>query len=213
MAVVEAAPMSTRLNTLHDEAVHAGPLGDLGLLNRRHSDPDRGPSLVQSIDLRRGRAAESRGDDGKVRRAQHVHLGLVGVVVPTGDAEVDAAPVRLRTQTLGIRWHPGDAGTMTGWREEIDTVWRRLRQERADLRQFALHRLDRLVAGGQKAQTASGGDSGSQRGCRWATGHRCLNDRVRDRARSKSGHTDSLLRLHGTTAGGVHDDTLRRTSR
>ena len=128
MAVVEAAPVSTRLDTLHDEAVHAGPLGDLGLLNRRHGDPDRGPGLVQSIDLRRGWAAESRGDDGKVRRAQQVHLGLVGVVVPTGATEGDAAPVRLLAQTLGIRWHPGDAGTVTGWREEIDTVWRRLGQ-------------------------------------------------------------------------------------
>ncbi len=128
MGVVEAAPMPARLNTLHDEAVHAGFVGELGLLDIRHGDPDRGPGLVQSINLRRGGAAESRGDDRKVSCAQQVHLGLVGVVVPTRLAEGDAAPVRLLTQTLGIRWHPGDAGTMTGWREEIDTVRCRIRQ-------------------------------------------------------------------------------------
>ena len=44
MGVVEAAPVSTRLNTLHDEAVHAGLLGELGLLDRRDGDPDRDPA-------------------------------------------------------------------------------------------------------------------------------------------------------------------------
>ena len=53
MGVVEAAPVSTRLDTLHDEAVHAGLLGELGLLDSRHGDPYRGPGLVQSINLRR----------------------------------------------------------------------------------------------------------------------------------------------------------------
>ena len=129
MGVVEAAPVSTRLNTLHDEAVHAGLLGELGLFDRRDGDPDRGPGIVQSINLRRGWAAESRRDDRNVLRAQQVQLGLVGVVVPTREAEGDAAPVRLLTQTLGIGRHPCDAGTMTGWREEIDTVWCRLGQQ------------------------------------------------------------------------------------
>ena len=58
MGVVEAATVSTRLNTLHDEAVHAGLLGELGLLDSRNGDPDRGPGIVQSINLRRPWAAK-----------------------------------------------------------------------------------------------------------------------------------------------------------
>src|SRR5664279_2291132 len=123
MGVVEAAPVSTGLDTLHDEAVRAGLLGDLGLLDGGHGDPDRGPGLVQAINLRRGWAAKSHRDDRNVLRAQQVQLGLVGVVVPTRDAEGDGAPVCLLTQTLGVGRHSCDAGTVTGWGEEIDTVW------------------------------------------------------------------------------------------
>ena len=129
MGVVEAATVSTRLNTLHDEAVHAGLLGELGLLDSRNGDPDRGPGIVQSINLRRGWAAKGHRDDRNLPRAQQVQLGLVAVVVPTGEAEGDGAPVRFLTQALGIGCHPCNPGTMTGWREEIDTVWCPLSQK------------------------------------------------------------------------------------
>ena len=53
MGIVEAAPMPTRLKTLHDKPSTPACCSELGLLDRGHGDPDRGPGLVQPIDLAR----------------------------------------------------------------------------------------------------------------------------------------------------------------
>lgn len=170
---LDADGVGTR--ALRGERFGGGGDGD----DREGADAREG---VQRVPVR---AAEGEADhrDGVVE--QDRDLGLVRVVVAgVRIAERGVVPGGLAGQLLGVDLDGGGIGGDGLGHEEVHAEG--VRGEAADLLDLLVHRLGRLVPGGEEAEAAGLADSGGQARCRPAAGHGGLDDGVREEVGQRS---------------------------
>jgi hypothetical protein len=168
--------MPARLDALDNQGVDTGCGPGGSLAGRGNGHPDFGTRIVEPFDLIPGGTAEREWHDRDALLDHERQFVFVWVVIVARFARFDPVSRSLFAKLGRVTIELVRIGGGSRGREYVHAHG--TCGQAAQLGDIRAYGLDRLVSGGQEAQTARFCDGSGKRGCRWPSSEWRLHDRT-----------------------------------